>query len=102
MLANLVGLGGFGGHGGTNLNQVWDGYPRASHGLDSFAEGGDSGASGGGSQFWVQGNSVVQGAGAHIGVWDYPGGGKPTKRFTMPVGETSDAGIAISEAPSSK
>jgi hypothetical protein len=62
----------------------------------------NSGASGGGSQFWVQGNSVVQGAGAHIGVWDYPGGGSPTKRFTMPVGETSDIGIAISEPPSSK
>jgi DNA-binding beta-propeller fold protein YncE len=53
-------------------------------------------------QFWVQGNSVVQRAGVHIGVWDYPGGGKPTKLFAMPVRGTPSAGIAISEAPSSK
>jgi DNA-binding beta-propeller fold protein YncE len=60
----------------------------------------NSGAAGNGSQFWVQGNSVVQAAATQIGVWDYPGGGKPTKRFTVPA--TSLSGIAISDAASSK
>jgi|HubBroStandDraft_2_1064218.scaffolds.fasta_scaffold07812_5 hypothetical protein len=60
----------------------------------------NSGAGGGGSQFWVQGNAVVQAAGTHVGVWHYPGGRKPIKLFTIPVGYKSGPGIAISEPPS--
>ena len=55
------------------------------------------------SQFWVQGNSVLNDVGGvgRIGLWNYPGGGKPTKLFRMPVSyDAFVAGLAISEAPS--
>jgi hypothetical protein len=56
-----------------------------------------------GLQFWTQGNSVVQLTdSAHVGVWNYPGGGKPSNLFKVPVHGTGYLGIAISEGPSHK
>ncbi len=51
-----------------------------------------NGGQGGG--FWIQGNRIIAGDGADVGIWDYPAGGSPVQ--TIPGGFYGPVNAAVS------